>query len=173
LGNWCSEYIDECLIGTPADVDKAIEFIDLCWRINTDKTTTYGLNFPECYGTGYTLTEDSEDGIWKKGDVIRWGISLTSINQLAYIKLRLIDTLEVYNDDHKSENFCEKIEEYPGPTFSLGHILFGLLWEISWHGNPTTKLEKKDALLGASEKIISGDYESSPYEDFNYSEEEE
>lgn len=170
IGNWCEEIITEGLTGPPKintgyDPEE-IEYFELDKTIHTDPTGTYGTDRPDFGGKGWVLREDkladwkNEDGSdcveWTKGSRIPWGVSCTPANEIINIPVRLKNDLTVYNNDIESKDFHKKIISYPNCGFTLGDILNGIIWELSFFGGPASrdkaKKEMKDSIDEALRK---------------------
>lgn len=160
LGNWCKDFINEGLKKRKKkytgkyDKDE-IEYLELYWileqQIFEDGEYFYGIEFPDFHGIGYKLKE--EYMYHKKGERINWSVSLTPVNELMNIPVKLKRTADIYKDDYtiKKLNAQKKIE-IKGMQFTLGHILYGILWELSFHGNPKNRKDFSKHLKEIAEK---------------------
>jgi hypothetical protein len=119
LNNWVEEFVTECLL-QETEKDEDLEYLELYWHVENDLDGTYGNTFP-CF-----------HGIDGKGQP--WSISLSKLCKYAHLPVKLNDilTLVIHRD---------KVETYENPQFSLGQILHGIVWEISYYGQPS----KRDA----------------------------
>jgi len=117
-----------------------------------DDKHTYGLRFPDFHGVG-KLKKKSEDGYGKKGDRVEWGVSLSEPWKLAHIPLKLNNEAKVYLEKRKSS---EIISTLPNPVYTLGSILQGIMWELSWHGSPEQVQKFAAELHRRVEEVKSG-----------------
>lgn len=176
IGNWCKEIVTEGLTGTPKKVGtydpEAIEYLQVGTNIHYDDGSQYGPTFygyarADFGGVGYELKEDKlfdwidkDTGLpaveWPKGERIPWGISFTPANELIDLPVKLDTVARVYNDNHEDKkNYHNLLAEYKGATYTLGNILYGIIWEMSFHGGP----DKRDA-VGADLKQTVDDIKS-------------
>ena len=124
-----------------------------------------GFSFPDLNGVGIKRTKNeyfdwkNKDGSpaieWKKGERTPWGVSFTPANELINIPVILNGSAKVYRTDytkfhvqgeigdkHRTSYWEEGadnskvVAELDHIQFTLGHILYGLIWELTWHGNP-------------------------------------
>jgi hypothetical protein len=154
IGNWCEKLVTEGLT-KPAKPHtgqydpEEIEYLELKKNYWQDKDSTYGQNRPDFGGTGYELKEDklagwnNKDGTpaveMPKGERIPWGLSFTPTNELINLPLKLNRKLTIYNEDHESPDYHKVIAEYDNICYTLGDILYGILWELSFHGGPESR----------------------------------
>jgi len=148
IRNWCEEIVTEGLT-KPAKVvgqydPDEIEYLELSKNIHydgTEKQCNGGL-FPDFGGVGYELKEDKlhswGEVEWPKGSRIPWGISFSSANDLIDLPVKLDKKLRVFNDDHTAppKDYCQELASYEGVNYTLGDILYGIIWEMSFHGGP-------------------------------------
>jgi len=188
IGNWCKEIVTEGLT-QPAkpytgqyDPD-GIEYLELYWSMYYDNGTKYGPSFygyhrPDFHGIGYELKEDKLfDWIdkdtgkpaveWPKGARINWGISFSRANDLIDIPVKLDDKATVFDDNLKSKSDHQAktgwgypLAEYKGATYTLGNILYGIIWEMSFHGGPESRDERSEELKQAVDEIKAGTAET-------------
>jgi len=171
LGNWCKDFVAEGLDGVQkpygAYDKEAIEYLELRYRVNYDPTEgLYGLTRLDFGGVGYVLREDPEDDFGhKKGERIPWGVSFTPVNELANIPIRISNEYAIYNDDIQ-DNVAWGTELFKGnsPETTLGQILEGIVWELSWHGPPKKRDVFGDSLKETVEKIKDGTIETTEYD---------
>jgi hypothetical protein len=159
IGNWCKEFTQEALSapGKPYDNTKydpeMIEYLELRKSITIDKclgkTNTYGTSRPDFGGVGVVLQKDDDVEHYKKGDRITWGITFTPTNELINIPLKLNKDMPIYYMDYDSKDLKEwdkTIYTCPDVTYTLGDILNGVVWELSFHGGPDSRDDFKDKL---------------------------
>jgi hypothetical protein len=155
LGNWCEEYVKEGLKIHPIDRESEIEFLELYWYLETDeytkgKPSLGGLNFPRFHGIGFLHEEDFYDKwktlMYEKGTRTNYAVELTPTYELARLPLKLSTEL-VLSKDWKTE------QTYHNPDFTLGHILYGIMWELSFCGPPAKRDDTRVALVEAAKGI--------------------
>ncbi|MFN8442695.1 MAG: hypothetical protein U0175_18110 [Caldilineaceae bacterium] len=129
ISEWVSEIVAEGL-HQPVAQGADISYLELYWMFDyyESEKQLMGNLFPEFHGVGDV-------------DQIPYSVALTPTNELADLPLRLCRTLRIWNEDK------QELREYEGPEFSLGHILRGILWEMTWHGFPERRDAFKNSLL--------------------------
>ncbi len=159
LGCWCKEVVTAGLSKRHKRNLKTddIDYLELYYHIVRDEypkddKRTYGLRFPEFHGVG-KLKKDSEDGHGKKGETIQWGVSLSEPWKLAPLPLKLNNEGKVFLEKRKSS---EVITTLPNPVYTLGNILQGIMWELSWHGSPEQVQKFAAELHRRVEEVESG-----------------
>lgn len=156
LGNWTKEIVNEGLSqpGKPYDLsdEEAIEYLELYWSVSYDESTPElnGINRPEFHGVGVAQKEDKVfewGGLeHKKGERTRWAVDLSPVSDLVNIPVKLNTDFVVFDDDPKHETDMDQqvgfgfpIGTYKGANFTLGNILEGIIWELSFHGEPAQR----------------------------------
>lgn len=166
---WVEEYIDEALLSEPNKldeiVDTQVEYLQLSWNYHYQtykgKEELQGMDRPDLYGIGPKLLEDYEN--FKKGDRIRYSLSFSSTKELVDLPIKLKQDLEIVDlnldllPDPKTINTPTAL--YDGVTYTLGSILEGILYEISFHGSPQSRDKGKLELLKQVEMVKSGEGE--------------
>ena len=148
IGNWCRDIVAEGLDKKPTS-DPTM-YIELSWRIEGGDDWCNGHERPDVSGIG------PDD----KGNTIRWAIEMTATNELADCEVKLSPKMEIVAD-YKVVHTFENISD---PRFTLGHILQGLIWELSWHGSPTDRQNALDELNATVAEIEAGTAELIPME---------
>ena len=158
LGNWCEEHIKEGLRATsPKEFE--VEFVELYWRLDIDdysdknKPSLSGLNFPRLHGVGYIHKEDhlDDDGLLmaEKGTRTNYAIEFTPTYELAKLPLKLNNEVAIFKD-------FSSTQVYHDPTFTLGHILHGIMWELSFCGSPAERDKMNTELCETVKGIKDG-----------------
>lgn len=164
IGNWCKDLVTEGLKGKIKNKDLDIDKLELYWRISKDKDIDTkqdlfaGYLFPSFHGKGIATSE--KDG-HKKGEEVNWSLSFLSVADIRDIPLVLEENTFIYNED----NWNEKPIAVGKPVFSLGHIIHGIIWELSFYGNPKTRDQKSAEMLKITENIKSGKSKTVPFKD--------
>jgi hypothetical protein len=167
LGNWCKDLVKEGLTGTPDADQKAecvrdIEFLELYWTIireednDTSKSVLQGLIMPGFHGVGYELMEDKEEYGYtmKKGYRTPWGVSFLNTTSLIDLPLRLKNEVEISDDmNWKPGVPLKQLATFDLSEYSLGHILHGIIWELSFYGGPESRDEKKQEVFNLADEI--------------------
>ena len=98
---------------------------------------------------------------WEKGQRVSWGISLTPANELINIPVKLSKEFTVYpsilNEDWDSRTRMQNpLAKFENPQYTLGNILHGIIWEMSFHGGPDSRQGFKESLDAQVEEIKNG-----------------
>lgn len=175
IGNWCKDIVTEGLTKPAKAYDltdeEAIEFLELYWHLEYDDGSEYGPSFSgyhraDFHGVGIERKVDKcfdwidkETGkpaiMYKAGERTPWGISFTPANEMINIPVKLNGEVNVFNSntDAPTDKYHEVVHTYKGATFTLHNILYGILWEMSFHGGPEKRNEFKDELNDIVEDI--------------------
>ncbi len=141
LNKWLSEIVEEGLRPF-LENETEIKYVELYWSVEhsqEDKTLS-GNIFPEFHGIG-TSAE------------IPISLMFTPTNEIAGLPLKLCDEFKIYPSI--TENEGRQTHSYKGPQFSLGQILYGIIWELTWLGSPTERDQKGQELLTAKAEVLS------------------
>lgn len=135
-----------------------IEYLELGWFLEAssyagdagEEYSISGMSFPNVSGIGFAFTEefrgDNSFERHKVGDRISFGVDFTPVKDLCDLRVVLSDRLLI--TDYRKEGPDTAVYTERGATFTLGQILKGLLWEITWHGSEKDKEERHEDLLG-------------------------
>jgi hypothetical protein len=118
LGNWCREFTTEALeIRDFVDTedDDPLEYLELYHFLELDDETLYGMDRPDFHG------------------ISRSNVACS----LSFIPTYRIAHLPVKLGPVKMED-----EGTYQTTYTLGKILYGILWELSFYGAPQDRDEK-------------------------------
>ena len=191
IGNWCKEIVTEGLTqpSKPYQFDEeGIEYLELYWSFYYDDGSEYGPSFygynrPSFHGIGFerkenkyfdwTSKDGSKDIEHAKGSRTNWGISFSKANDLIDIPVKLDDKVTVFDDnldhegDHKAKTgWHYSLTEYKGATYTLGNILEGIVWEMSFHGGPGNRDKVSQELRDTVDDIKSGKAETVSADEF-------
>lgn len=163
IGNWCSEFVQEGLKPLKGkEAEREIEFLELYSSLEktmdqkTKFQTVDGGVFPELHGTGFVQKKDKymspENGGYlecKAGKRISYSVSFMSASELARLPIKLSDEIKIYDMDNQ---YCIH-EILKGVSYSLGQILYGIIWELSFYGPPVDRNQKEKELKEAVKSI--------------------
>lgn len=159
IGNWVDEIVNEGLHATPAKSKcQDIEYLELYWML--EKQTYKGidtletLNFPGFHGAGYAD---------KKGERQSWAIEMSPIAEIINKPLILRDKLEIYHSDLDNMGNMPKSQVFEDARYTLGQILYGIIWELSFCGSPKDRDELADNLKTTVDDIKSGNAKGKKY----------
>ena len=178
IGNWMKEIIHEGLYKEPKEnEEQEIEYLELYWCLENwdlkDLKEFNGLSFPSFHGVGFEQKEDKyiddvkEDGMLecKAGDRINWAIEFNPANEMIDLPVKLSEKVTLTENLEKEvdgRNWTSK--EFLNPHYTLGHILHGIIWELSFCGSPEDRDEKKEDLNQRVDDIKSGKEELVEFE---------
>lgn len=175
IGNWCKEIVTEGLTqpGKPYDLSKydpeQIEYLELRYtpeyELYDGVDSCHGFHRPDFGGVGVELQNDGDQEHYKKGERIPWGISFTPANELINIPVKLNDTFAIYEGILRSAEgqMPKMLAEFKNPTYTLGGILEGVIWEMSFHGGPAKRDAFGAELRQTVDDIKSGKAQTSPF----------
>lgn len=104
------------------------------WHKNSHTGCVRGQDFWHLRGWG--PPEPGMDWLEPCSEAIPYSVSLTDIAQLLDVSLRVSLTAQVVEDDEYSVKYGEVLHEVCLESISLGDVIRGLLWELSFHGSP-------------------------------------
>lgn len=165
IGNWCKEIVTEGLTQPEKPYDLSvynpdqIEYLELRFTPeydhNGDGTEDYLQGFcrPDFGGTGIELQAEHEH--YKKGERIPWSISFTAANDLINVPVKLAKDVVIYEGILKCKRGAmpQKLVEFKNPSYTLGNILQGIIWEMSFHGGPSSRNDFHKDILNTVEEI--------------------
>lgn len=162
ITNWCKEIVTEGLTKPKeAARETEIEFLELYWRFykdvdrDTKKTFLGGNIFPQFHGMGFVHKEDHiVDGILhsKAGERTGYSIALTPASELMDIPVRFSEDVCIYNED----NWSEQPQKFDSGQYSLGQILYAVIWELSFYGGPEKRDQTSQELMDSVDEIKNG-----------------
>ncbi|MCW3053906.1 MAG: hypothetical protein JWN14_3076 [Chthonomonadales bacterium] len=145
LGHWCAEFVAEGLSGKIPEPEEAywgedsFDFLELYWEMDEDrqKNVFDGYHFPRFQGWGDLPLDPGNPG-WvggKKGAF--GGINFIPTYEIMDIEVRLREDLVIR--DSKTE---EPLRQFSQSFYTLGHILYGIVREISYSGSSAMRKQK-------------------------------
>ena len=126
-----------------------IEFLELYQFLETDilgKKEFHGILFPSFHGVGFAKKEEPAPfRSLKKGDRINYSVSMSPVNELVHLPVRLNKETNLILQKRNFKK-TQVIELGEGP-YSLIGIIYGIFWEISFHGPPVSRNNIKNSLV--------------------------
>lgn len=113
-----------------------LEYLELYfqWRLDSSTRAYSGLSRMQLHGIGTVLQED-RDG-YKSGQRIAWGLTGLPLRELLSIPVRVNHEVSVIESDADAHAEGKEIQKIHLDAVTLGQVLHGLLWELSFHGSP-------------------------------------
>lgn len=164
IGNWTKELVTEGLNNTATPYTgkynpDGIEYLELYKASEYNKSCKEFYSHTDLHGIGFKLKADKlfswGEVEWKKGTRINWSLSFLKPNEIINIPIKLNTTLTVINGDINHGKYHDKLAEYQGVTYTLGEILYSIMWELSFFGGPSSRDSKKGELDVITKEIKS------------------
>lgn len=129
---FCRELVSEGLSDRPLrESSGGLEYLELRWHpyYSSQDKEIGGWAFPEFHGWGPARADypGDETGIC-------YSLMGSRMNELADVPLRLCQEVQIV--DTAASGTAEPLLRAEKCAFTLGQILFGILWELSWFGPP-------------------------------------
>lgn len=137
---------------------KGIEFLELYrqWRHDSSEARYWDTQQLHLHGIGHVLDVDVPDYGVKAGDRIHWSVSLTPVRELLLLPLRVKETFDVLEDDIDANAYGNRIASAKCSEVTLGQVIHGVLWELSFHGTPEDQEQVLEALREQKAEIDAG-----------------
>lgn len=156
IRNWVEEIVEEGLNSKFKREDtksERIDYLELYWhyevdKFNKEKTSQLCMpTFPGFHGVGVSENKPTN-----------WAIEMGPLSRIIGLPLKLKDKLLIFDYDKfkigkKKYNDKYKGEIYKSPSYSLGQILYGIIWELSFFGSPKDRDAKSAELDKQIEEI--------------------
>ncbi len=164
----CGEARKGALDAEPGDADspEGIEFLELYqqWNLDTSNQTYSSTQRLELHGVGFELQADAPTYQRKKGERIQWSVSLTPLRELLALPVRVNPEVRVMEDDVNAKAFSDEILKGKHPDVTLGQVIDGIVYELSFHGGPQERAEFRSGLdeqlaeiKASTAKLVPGD----------------
>lgn len=144
--------------GNDSSAHEPIEYLELYqqWSFDTS-TSVYGpTQRLHLHGIGFELQEDSEEHHRKKGERVRWSVSLTPLRELLPLRLLVNPEVQVAEDDLNAKAYGDEISRVRHPDVTLGQVVHGVLWELSFHGAPEMQSDVMEELKNRVAEVDAG-----------------
>jgi len=157
---WLKEFVDEGLNGTLEE--KSVDHIVLrCGATISDDYYNEGETIFEGYVDMHGLVDGEDE---------TYALDFTPINKLVDCDIRLDRKLDITDEREESRNKSQEGPICPtlfqtNKNFSLRNILLGIFWELSFHGGPKSRDEKREEIMETMRRIDSGEEKTIPWED--------
>ena len=118
--------------------DQGIEYLELYAHLELDTHTQAcsGTTRLNLHGVGPMLQQDHPDQHWRKGQRIEWNVSLTPLRALLALPVRVNHRVLITEGGGAAQAWGQEIGSAQVEEVTLGQVLDGLLWELSFHGGP-------------------------------------
>ena len=152
LNNWVEEFVNEGLDNEPTETFDDVEYLELYWNTNkntdedTGRTHLDGHLFPDFHMISKKLSEDKYDEfgtlMYQANQRINYSLSFIPVNNLANIPIKLERKFIICDNDDTSK---ESIQ-FDDCEYSLGQVLHGIIWELSFYGPPKDRDKESDII---------------------------
>ncbi len=107
------------------------------------------------HGLGFELREDTDMGgyIQPKGSRVHWGIALTDVRELLHLPLKVNSEVVVTEGCYDAKGYGQELGRLHRESVTLGQVLHGVLWELSFHGGPVEQGAVREDLAALSAKV--------------------
>ena len=140
---------------------EGIEFLELYqeWGLDTGTNEYSGMQHLHLHGIGHELAEDLPEEHRTKGECIEWSVSLTPLRELLSLPVRLKDEVRITEEDATAKAYTSEIRRARCADVTLGQVIHGLLWELSFHGGPREQREVAEDLKRRVAEVDAGTVE--------------
>ncbi|MGB7399671.1 hypothetical protein [Castellaniella sp.] len=118
------------------DPDERIEYLELYrhWEFDSH-TRTYEISpRPSLHGVGVVRTKDAQ--YYKAGERTTWGLLGSHVRTLLNLEIKYKSEVMVTENDTCTRNYGQILAQPCLEQITLGELLAGVFWEISFHGSP-------------------------------------
>lgn len=146
FGNWCKEIVEDAFANQskPSEDFLHLELYttNMIYKVGK-KHNGDSYQFPSFHAWG--IHQGSESGYSLLGQ---------EVGSLLDLPVKLKGSYLSIHDEPANEKGKTWREYEWNVTYNLGQILYGIIWELSYHGSPSMKKEKDAEILGACFEAI-------------------
>ncbi len=137
---------------------EGIEFLELYqeWALDTSTNEYSGMQRLHLHGIGHELAEDRPEERRKKGERIEWSVSLTPLRELLSLPVRVYAQVRITEEDATAKAYMSEIRRARNTDVTLGQVIHGLLWELSFHGGPQEQRGVSEELARRVAEVDAG-----------------
>ena len=151
IGNWVKEIVAEGLSGKEGKTD--LDFLQLTWYLEHDVKKNEL--------TGFIRPDFSGVGKGKDSDTTSFAVEFTPTYEMIDLPVKLNPEIHLLREEgRKWENTTHK-----GGAFTLGHVLHGIIWELSFMGGPADRDAQGKFLIEQVKGIEDGTIKTIPWEE--------
>jgi hypothetical protein len=143
------------------DPARRIEYVELAatWTFDSH-TKDFMASGPRLHGVGPEQEADWPDMYVKKGERIKWALSLTAIREVLDKPLRVRTRVSVQESDVYARAYGKELYSVQCTSFTLGDVLAGVLGTLAFHGGPTEQREVAEELTQQVADLDAGKIET-------------
>ena len=140
---------------------EGIEFLELYqqWGLDTSTNEYSGTQRLQLHGIGHELAQDLPEERRKKGERIEWSVSLTPLRELLSQRILVNAEVRITEEDATAKAYMSEIRRARNTDVTLGQVIHGLLWELSFHGGPQEQQEVSEELKRRVAEVNDGTVE--------------
>ena len=140
---------------------EGIEFLELYqqWGLDTSTNEYSGTQRLQLHGIGHELAQDLPEERRKKGERIEWSVSLTPLRELLSLRILVNAEVRITEEDATAKAYMSEIRRARNTDVTLGQVIHGLLWELSFHGGPQEQQEVSEELKRRVAEVNDGTVE--------------
>ena len=140
---------------------EGIEYLELYqqWGLDTSTNEYSGTQRLQLHGIGHELAEDLPEERRKKGERIEWSVSLTPLREVLSLPVKVNAEVRITEEDATAKAYMSEIRRARNADVTLGQVIHGLLWELSFHGGPQEQREVSEDLKRRAAEVHAGTVE--------------
>lgn len=172
--DWAEELLAEMMDGNVPSAPsieydpKGIEYLELyqAWSQDSFSGKLKPIHRLDFHGVGFVLCEDVvRDGCidYRAGERIKWSLSFTSPLKMLHLPVRLNPEVSLREGNMDSVNYSKEIGRMRNPGVTLGQVIHGVLWELSFHGSPAFRDEESAQVKSIADDVRSGEEEATTH----------
>jgi len=139
IGNWCEEFVTEGLKESE-HIEKELEYLELYWSYQISE---YKNEEPRCE-FGYRMDFHGK-GIPDEHGGQNYSLTFSPVNELANLPVKVNTEVNLCETDYINYKDKKTILGKQSPT--LFQIIYGIIWELSFHGGPSQRDTQKEELM--------------------------
>lgn len=164
FGNWIRQYTEQALIAEPEEEEpdeNPLDYLRLYWNIGVENGEFEAMAWPDFDGVGIARVDGD---YFKIGDKVHYGIDFCPVQNNAMLPLKFEDEVNFYISayDYDPTKRKNRITNSKTETFKykIGHptlyqAIQGIIWELSWYGNPTVTQSERSDLKESLKRILA------------------
>jgi len=175
LGNWCDEYLIEGMKAPSKPKDANLHYIETYWSCETshedDGVYVCWAKFMDVHIKGVNGKDEPDIGM-KADDPMNYSVMFMSANDLAQYPIKVNPEFKIYKDICECKDLKagqEVLFEVDIRQPTLFELLYGIIWELSFHGGPESRDKQEKELMDsweeAKKEIDSGNLKTVSLED--------
>lgn len=148
-------------LAAQADAGACIEYLEVyqAWYVHSRNGHLASTARAHLHGVGPVLEEDQYEGahlMYPKGSRIKWSLSFSRPQELAYLPVRIEPQVLVYEDDPDAANYGQPVQVFGRHDLTLLQVLQAVFWELSFHGAGSQRDAALQEVLQLAEEVRQG-----------------